>query len=107
MPRPTPFPAIVSTMIPFFISRQVIAGAGRVGIGRNGKIKGFQITQRADFFEGRGRAGDHFETSDHQHRDEPHADPEQYRRLHDRRRREPQRICHLSEDGESRLWCSA
>ena len=38
-------------MIPFFVSRQVITGAGRLGVGQDGKIKGFQLTQRADFFE--------------------------------------------------------
>ena len=82
MPRPTPFPAIVSTMIPFFISRQVIAGAGRVGIGQDGKIKGFQITQRADFFEVEVGLETTLKRPIINTRDEPHADPEQYRRLH-------------------------
>nr|MCU0297886.1 proteasome accessory factor PafA2 family protein [Candidatus Nanopelagicales bacterium] len=51
MRRTTPFPRIVSTMIPFFVSRQVVTGAGRVGITPDGKIDGFQLTQRADYFE--------------------------------------------------------
>jgi Pup amidohydrolase len=33
------------------VSRQVICGAGRVGIGADGRGSGFQISQRADFFE--------------------------------------------------------
>ena len=33
MPRATPFADIVRHLIPFFVSRQVICGAGRVGIG--------------------------------------------------------------------------
>jgi proteasome accessory factor A len=82
MPRPTPFPAIVSTMIPFFISRQVISGAGRVGIGQDGKIHGFQISQRADYFEVEVGLETTLKRPIINTRDEPHADPEQYRRLH-------------------------
>ena len=33
MPRATPFNAIVRHLVPFFVSRQVVCGAGRVGIG--------------------------------------------------------------------------
>src|SRR4249919_2710273 len=33
MPRRTPFPEIVRGLIPFFVTRQVVCGAGRVGIG--------------------------------------------------------------------------
>ncbi len=82
MPRLTPFPAIVATMIPFFISRQVISGAGRVGLGQDGKTKGFQITQRADFFEVEVGLETTLKRPIINTRDEPHADPEQYRRLH-------------------------
>jgi proteasome accessory factor A len=82
MPRTTPFPAIVAGMIPFFVSRQVIAGAGRVGVGQDGKIKGYQLTQRADFFEVEVGLETTLKRPIINTRDEPHADPEQYRRLH-------------------------
>jgi len=82
MPRPTPFPRIVSALIPFFVSRQVITGAGRVGVGQDGRIKGYQLTQRADFFEVEVGLETTLKRPIINTRDEPHADPEQYRRLH-------------------------
>jgi proteasome accessory factor A len=51
MNRATPFADIVRHLTPFFVSRQVVCGAGRVGIGADGRDEGFQISQRADFFE--------------------------------------------------------
>ena len=82
MPRLTPFPAIVAAVIPFFVSRQVITGAGRVGMGQDGKIDGFQLTQRADFFEVEVGLETTLKRPIVNTRDEPHADPEFYRRLH-------------------------
>src|SRR5206468_5570654 len=51
MRRQTPFADIVRHLTPFFVSRQVVCGAGRVGRGADGRNEGFQISQRADFFE--------------------------------------------------------
>src|SRR5690606_32630102 len=51
MSRQTPFADIVTHLTPFFVTRQIICGAGRVGIGQDGSRPGFQISQRADFFE--------------------------------------------------------
>ncbi|HEU5043965.1 MAG TPA: proteasome accessory factor PafA2 family protein, partial [Nocardioidaceae bacterium] len=51
MRRSTPFGEIVRHLTPFFVSRQVVCGAGRVGIGQDGREHGFQISQRADYFE--------------------------------------------------------
>jgi proteasome accessory factor A len=82
MPRLTPFPSIVAGMIPFFVSRQVITGAGRIGVGQDGKIKHYQLTQRADFFEVEVGLETTLKRPIINTRDEPHADPEQYRRLH-------------------------
>jgi Pup amidohydrolase len=82
MPRTVAFPRIVAAMIPFFVSRQVIAGAGRVGVGQDGKVKGYQLTQRADFFEVEVGLETTLKRPIINTRDEPHADPEQYRRLH-------------------------
>src|ERR1700676_2337940 len=51
MRRATPFADIVRHLTPFFVSRQVICGAGRVGLGADGRGEGFQISQRDAFFE--------------------------------------------------------
>src|SRR5215216_5524283 len=48
MARQTPFAEIVRHLTPFFVSRQVVVGAGRVGLGQDGREHGFQISQRAD-----------------------------------------------------------
>ncbi|HEX4431419.1 MAG TPA: proteasome accessory factor PafA2 family protein, partial [Frankiaceae bacterium] len=67
---------------PFFVSRQVVCGAGRVGIGADGKSDGFQLSQRADFFEVEVGLETTLKRPIINTRDEPHADPEKYRRLH-------------------------
>src|SRR5438132_3657772 len=51
MRRETPFASIVRHLTPFFVSRQVVCGSGRVGIGQDGRDHGFQVSQRADYFE--------------------------------------------------------
>ncbi|HEU4349129.1 MAG TPA: proteasome accessory factor PafA2 family protein, partial [Actinoplanes sp.] len=51
MRRQTPFADIVAHLTPFFVTRQIFCGAGRVGIGQDGSGAGFQISSRADFFE--------------------------------------------------------
>ncbi len=82
MRRSTPFGDIVRHLTPFFVSRQVICGAGRVGIGQDGRADGFQISQRADFFEVEVGLETTLKRPIINTRDEPHADPEKYRRLH-------------------------
>lgn len=82
MDRATPFGAIVRNLIPFFVSRQIICGAGRVGIGQDGREHGFQISQRADFFEVEVGLETTLKRPIINTRDEPHADPERWRRLH-------------------------
>lgn len=82
MRRSTVFADIVRAMTPFFISRQVVCGAGRVGIGQEGKSAGFQISQRADYFEVEVGLETTLKRPIINTRDEPHADPEKYRRLH-------------------------
>jgi proteasome accessory factor PafA2 len=80
--RSTPFAHLVRYLTPFFVSRQVICGAGRVGLGQNSEHAGFQITQRADFFEAEVGLETTIKRPIINTRDEPHADPEKYRRLH-------------------------
>ncbi|MFT4084331.1 MAG: depupylase/deamidase Dop [Nocardioides sp.] len=82
MKRSTPFADIVRHLTPFFVSRQVVTGAGRVGIGQDGKTHGFQLSQRADFFEVEVGLETTLKRPIINTRDEPHADPERYRRLH-------------------------
>ncbi len=82
MRRSTPFADIVKHLTPFFVSRQVVTGAGRVGIGQDGRTDGFQISQRADYFEVEVGLETTLKRPIINTRDEPHADPEKYRRLH-------------------------
>src|SRR5580700_6364981 len=82
MSRGTPFADIVRHLTPFFVSRQVVCGAGRVGRGADGRDEGFQISQRADFFEVEVGLETTLKRPIINTRDEPHADPEKYRRLH-------------------------
>ncbi|WP_159942451.1 MULTISPECIES: depupylase/deamidase Dop [unclassified Nocardiopsis] len=82
MNRSTPFGDIVRHLIPFFVSRQVVTGAGKVGIGSDGQGSGYQISQRADFFEVEVGLETTLKRPIINTRDEPHADPDRYRRLH-------------------------
>ncbi len=82
MRRSTPFADIVRHLTPFFVSRQVMVGAGRVGRGQDGGEDDFQISQRADFFEVEVGLETTLKRPIINTRDEPHADPEKYRRLH-------------------------
>jgi proteasome accessory factor A len=80
--RATPFTSLVKHLIPFFVTRQVVCGSGRVGIGQEGRTKGFQISQRADFFEVEVGLETTLKRPIVNTRDEPHADADRYRRLH-------------------------
>src|SRR5215207_7777884 len=82
MRRSTPFASIVRHLTPFFVSRQVVTGAGRVGIGQDGNAHGFQISQRADYFEVEVGLETTLKRPIINTRDEPHANPDRYRRLH-------------------------
>jgi proteasome accessory factor A len=82
MRRSTPFTDIVRDLTPFFVTRQVFSGAGRVGRGQEGKEAGFQLSQRADFFEVEVGLETTLKRPIINTRDEPHADPERHRRLH-------------------------
>jgi proteasome accessory factor A len=82
MRRETPFADIVRHLTPFFVSRQVVCGSGRVGIGQDGRTDGFQISQRADYFEVEVGLETTLKRPIINTRDEPHAVAEKYRRLH-------------------------
>jgi proteasome accessory factor A len=83
--RATPFAAIVRDLTPFFVSRQVFTGAGKLGAEAPWDDRGshrYQLTQRADFFEAEVGLETTLKRPIINTRDEPHADPERYRRLH-------------------------
>ena len=82
MSRATPFAEIVRHLVPFFVSRQVFTGAGRVGIGAESETAGYQLTQRADFFEVEVGLETTLKRPIINTRDEPHASADKYRRLH-------------------------
>lgn len=80
--RSTPFPLIVKYLTPFFVTRSIFAGAGRVGLGQDADRPGFQLSQRADFFEAEIGLETTLRRPIINTRDEPHANPEEFRRLH-------------------------
>lgn len=80
--RATPFDRFVADLVPFFVSRPVFCGAGRVGLGTRSESPGYQISSRADFFEQLVGLETTFRRPIINTRDEPHATPERYRRLH-------------------------
>src|SRR6266550_969262 len=77
--RAVPFPRIVRDITPHFVSRQIYTGAGLLG--GHDDIP-YQISQRADFFEVEVGLETTLKRPIVNTRDEPHADPEKYRRLH-------------------------
>src|SRR5258706_1043153 len=82
MRRQTAFSDIVTHLTPFFVTRQIVCGAGRVGRGQDGSQPGFQLSQRADFFEVEVGLETTLKRPIINTRDEPHADADKYRRLH-------------------------
>jgi proteasome accessory factor PafA2 len=82
LPRDIPFARIAEGLIPFFVARQVICGAGRVGIGPQSQESGFQLSQRADYIETEIGLETTLKRPIVNTRDEPHASAEKYRRLH-------------------------
>ena len=82
MSRQTPFSAVIAGLTPFFVSRQVVTGSGRVGIGPSGDEPGFQLSQRADYIEVEVGLETTLKRGIINTRDEPHADADKYRRLH-------------------------
>ncbi|MCI6573704.1 MAG: depupylase/deamidase Dop [Actinomycetaceae bacterium] len=80
--RSVPFDQIIRVLTPFFVTRPIVCGAGRVGIGKKSEQAGFQISQRADYVENDVGIETTFDRPIINTRDEPHADERRYRRLH-------------------------
>ena len=78
--RQDDFQRTIDTLIPFFVSRQIYAGAGKVLHTPRGTV--YSTSQRAEhIWEGSSSATTRSRPIINT-RDEPHADAEQYRRLH-------------------------
>jgi proteasome accessory factor A len=82
MDRRCPFTRIVQHLMPFLVTRQVFTGGGKVGSENNLEYTSYQISQRADFLETEVGLETMHSRPIINTRDEPHADPEKYRRLH-------------------------
>jgi proteasome accessory factor A len=82
MDRRTSFKQIVEHLMPFFVSRQVYTGAGKVGTENRAHPCDYQLSQRSDFFETEVALDTMVKRPIINTRDEPHADREKYRRLH-------------------------
>jgi proteasome accessory factor A len=74
------FQRMIDTLIPYFVSRQIWSGAGKLSVTAKGTA--FSLAQRADhIWEGVSSATTRSRPIINT-RDEPHADAERYRRLH-------------------------
>ncbi len=82
MGRSVPFDAILRGLLPFFVSRPIVAGAGKVGAENGTTPTTYQISQRADFLECVADLNTMIKRPIINTRDEPHADGARFRRLH-------------------------
>ena len=80
--RDLPFSEVISHMTGFLVTRQIYTGAGKLGAENGRPATDYQITQRADFFEEEVGLETTLKRPIINTRDEPHADPSKYRRLH-------------------------
>jgi proteasome accessory factor A len=80
--RALPFATLVRHLLPWFVSRQVFTGAGKIGSENGADPVDYQISQRADFFEEEVGLETTLKRPIVNTRDEPHADAQLYRRLH-------------------------
>ena len=82
VPREIPFDQLVKLMVPFLVTRQIFAGAGKVGAENRTEETTYQISQRADFFECLLDLNTMAKRPIINTRDEPHGDPRRFRRFH-------------------------
>ncbi|HEY3663404.1 MAG TPA: depupylase/deamidase Dop [Chthoniobacterales bacterium] len=85
MRRDVTWDRIVAGVLPFLVTRQIFAGAGKMGIeaeGASGQPGTYQISQRSDFFAVLVSIDTMNRRPLVNTRDEPHADASQYRRFH-------------------------
>ncbi len=84
MDRAVPFTRIAQLITSHFVTRQLYAGAGKVGTETPSAARDvvFQLSQRAEFFEEEVGLETTLKRPIVNTRDEPHADPQRYRRFH-------------------------
>ncbi len=84
--RDIPFRTLAAGMIPFLVTRQVFAGAGKIGVETETHQKTdrglYQLSQRSDFFCVLVSIDTMRQRPIINTRDEPHADPNKFRRFH-------------------------
>lgn len=84
LPRSLPWEKLAQGIQAFLVTRQICAGAGKFGIEAEDKFvsPGFQIAQRSDFFSELQSVDTMQRRPLVNTRDEPHANPNLYRRFH-------------------------
>ncbi len=80
--RSVDFDDLARRLTPHLVTRMVVVGAGRVGLGQHGERPGFQLSQRADYMEAEVGLETTLRRPIVNTRDEPHADRARWRRLH-------------------------
>ncbi|MFN8218908.1 MAG: proteasome accessory factor PafA2 family protein [Fimbriimonadales bacterium] len=81
VPRRLVFADLMAAVLPMLVARQVLTGSGKVG-SESGKACAYQISQRADFFTEVASVDTLYRRPIFNTRDEPHADPAKWQRLH-------------------------
>ena len=85
MDRAVPFAKVIEGAVPHLVSRTMFTGSGKVGVetpALDADTVHFQISQRAEFFEEIVGLETTLKRPIVNTRDEPHADPSRFRRLH-------------------------
>ncbi len=80
--RKIPFEHIAEALLPFFVSRPIFCGTGKVGAENGTDPTSYQISQRADFLECLYDLNTMVKRPIINTRDEPHTQQAQFRRLH-------------------------
>jgi proteasome accessory factor A len=85
MDRAVPFARVIDGVVPHFVSRTLFTGSGKLGTetpALDSETVEYQISQRAEFFEEIVGLETTLKRPIVNTRDEPHADPKRFRRLH-------------------------
>src|SRR5439155_24703526 len=83
-PRTITWDLLSQAIMAFFVTRQIVCGAGKYGWEEEDKFvkSGFQVSQRSDFFSELQSVDTMQRRPIVNTRDEPHANNEKYRRFH-------------------------
>ncbi|HWA83532.1 MAG TPA: proteasome accessory factor PafA2 family protein [Fimbriimonadaceae bacterium] len=81
VPRSLGFESLYRAVLPMLVARQILTGAGKVGSEAGAKCP-YQLSQRADFFAEPVNTETLYRRPIFNTRDEPHADPRDWIRLH-------------------------